>query len=632
MIISWPHFAVTFLLVPVMLLFFYGAGILLEVVAKRGTLFTLFSFELVFRRLLTGLFLVVSVYALLITKGHTILLPVPVLLWLYLYYTDTGRSIYTTSQWSFTTIMLYLLFAFLIYWGFYAFQFVSFDPSMIAYVKNDAVYYGRLADWLNSSGVENTSLDYLQLTKPLPEPYHYGDIWITAILQRLSNLPSATLCILVTYPLMAILFLTGLAAVVSKHGSRSLLFLLLIAGFAKGFGFLYLYSFFGGYTATTMLINTPKLFLTGAILLSAWPALQAKNFAALILLAAIAGLQNVILLVVLLPVVLIFLLYGLLKKQTGLRTLGPSLVVVILSGAYWLFFYRPFYSIPDAGYTVEATVPPLSKTAIIVFMILRQAGPLLPFLVLFFISEKSSRRYKHLPAALLQPAVIFMILLCLSGASLWLVFYYTSYDAIQFMETVFAPVGAISITLIVMRAFLSGHKSWQSAAIILFGLSLGTGLWRASESSYLSKQQVVAVKQLVQQDPDSYFVNLRPANSFATDYEYNTLFSQPLYFLNYSRRTYFNVSLNTPYARASTASDFAGTNTGFLRTAPFSLYVAARDATLPPDRHILDFVQHYKIGFISIADTSLPAVLQSLVLDSAVIQNDRQWKIYRLRR
>lgn len=615
-----------------MLLFFYGAGILLEVMAKPGKPFTLFSLELVFRRLLTGLFLIISVYALLLTKGHTILLPVPVLLWSYLHYTNTCQSTVTARPWPFATIVLYLLFAFLIYWGFYAFQFISFDASLIAYVKNDAVYYGRLADWLTSSGVENTSLDYLQLTKPLPEPYHYGDIWLTAIVQQLSGLPAVVVCILVTYPLMAILFLTGLAALTEKRGTRALLFLLLIAGFVKGFGFLYLHSFFGGRTATTMLINTPKLFLTGALLLAAWPALQAKNSAALILLAAVAGLQNIILLVILLPVVLIFLLYGLLKKQVSLYSLWLPLVITTLSGAYWLFFYRPFYSEPGTGPTAGIVLPSLSKMAVVVFAILRQAGPLLPFFVLILIIEKPSRRNRFLPAVLLQPAVIFMILLCVSGAILWLLFYYTSYDAIQFLETVTIPVGAISIMLIVTRVFTAEIKLWKWIALLLLVLTVGGGLWQASEKSFLNKREVMAVQRLTQGDPHSYFVNLRPAHSFATDYEYNTLFAQPLYFLNYSRRTYFNISLNTPYTKASPVSDFAATNAAFLHIAPFSLYVAARDRSLPPDRHIRDFVQHYNIGFISVADTMLPPVLQSLVTDSAIIRDERQWKIYRLRR
>lgn len=161
LIITFPLLIVTvilFFITGAVFQFFFGPG------RKRSELFSL-SHETVFWNSLFGFLLLTSCYAITITKFQSCLLPIPFLLIaLARYGRRPGKEIKAVAEKNQNAgnrkqILFFSLVAICIYWLFYLFGFISFDPSTIKYIGNDTNFYGRVAHHLNYTGIENTSLD-----------------------------------------------------------------------------------------------------------------------------------------------------------------------------------------------------------------------------------------------------------------------------------------------------------------------------------------------------------------------------------------------------------------------------------------------------------------------------------------
>lgn len=79
----------------------------------------------------------------------------------------------------------------------------------------DYVYYGRLTQPLNVVGIETNVLEAVYPQFLTENPYHYFEIWLNALLVRVTNLPSAWCLYLGTYSVLITAVGTGFMAILA---------------------------------------------------------------------------------------------------------------------------------------------------------------------------------------------------------------------------------------------------------------------------------------------------------------------------------------------------------------------------------------------------------------------------------
>ena len=234
-----------------------------------------------FLALTTGLTAVVGGYAIVVTHGLTVLLPVLALLAMAL----TGLRVRPTAlvpdqpaadaeagnpvaQEPGGSVWATALGALAVATGLFAVRVGLLYDAASPYLLTpfqDYIYYGRVSAALNQSGREIRSLEQFFPQFVHPQPYHYYELWLSALVVRLSGLPAVWCLYLVTYSVLTTVVYLGLRAVLAHFAWRGLwavalaLALLLVSGvYWPPFEHL-AFAQAGRYVATSLLLLEPKL-------------------------------------------------------------------------------------------------------------------------------------------------------------------------------------------------------------------------------------------------------------------------------------------------------------------------------------------------------------------------------------
>jgi hypothetical protein len=78
------------------------------------------------------------------------------------------------------------------------------------YFGGDNSFYAQAGEWLNLCGQENVTLDPLRFANITKEPYHYGDIWGIALLQKITGLHPLMVTNFILYPACISIFVFGI--------------------------------------------------------------------------------------------------------------------------------------------------------------------------------------------------------------------------------------------------------------------------------------------------------------------------------------------------------------------------------------------------------------------------------------
>lgn len=132
-------------------------------------------------RILCGLIVVVSVFAVGVTWGKTILLPV-VLLFLFQLFRNLktirglfNRQLFLELKWVFlVSTLLVLSLGFLI--------LLPLGNEVI--LSGDYLFYGKLSGYMIETGTETKNLNYFLDVPGYTEIYHYWDLWCFGLLQK----------------------------------------------------------------------------------------------------------------------------------------------------------------------------------------------------------------------------------------------------------------------------------------------------------------------------------------------------------------------------------------------------------------------------------------------------------------
>ncbi len=150
------------------------------------------AFFTIFLRLLLGVLVLTTGYALVRTGGVSVLLPVPILLAgivMALRRPVAGAELWPVPVRLGPALWLSLLLCLAVFAGQYA---LVYEPGAadLQTPFQDYVYYSRLTLMLNHAGLETNSLEVVFPQFQTESPYHYLEMWLNALLVWATGLPS----------------------------------------------------------------------------------------------------------------------------------------------------------------------------------------------------------------------------------------------------------------------------------------------------------------------------------------------------------------------------------------------------------------------------------------------------------
>lgn len=602
-------------------------------------------------QLITGTLLLISIFAILSTKGLTLFLIVPILLFYFV-----KKKLEITSENKEPSSKQHILFficSVVFNFFFYLWAIQSFSQDYVTYVSGDFNIYFRIAQRLNEFGIESLNLDPINTAK-YASPYHYADIWMYAFVSKfVSANPSVVFLIAFTH--FSVIFINGIYTYAYQRfalfleAKKGFLFLLIFAGLFTGFS-----QFFPkfiipsaeSYTLSVMnwsKVLVPSCFLIGLLILA-----KDKNWWAFILLAMIGGLSFINALPAIFMTVFLVLAVNLLRKNIRPKQwLYYHLCYVLCTIFFLVVLYKILPNILGVS-AQEATGVELKK-AIDVKAYLSTASKifiggwfqlfvLTPFAIIFLVGLAMTGRLKQLKQRIiaLDNDILFMIFIVFSGLSCWALLHPFAPDAVQFYTNILAPVYAIVTTFLVMYIILViQNKILSILAVTVLATSI-----------YIHKQDVFFVNKhsraewnlmtdyLQKKYVGHSFVNIQPLSHFNSFFDKNTIYFMPLPYLNYQWSDYHNFSLNAPFIPINEKSPYANEERVEVNLAPFSIYYKDKmklDSHRSAEDIMGAFIQEQNIGYISVSkDTVLPPYFRSLVKDSVSLEK-ANFVVYRVR-
>lgn len=601
-----------------------------------------------FWQLLSGTFLLISFYAIFCTKGLTIFLIVPFLLFFFVREKLRSSGV---DQLKFSQHLPFFICSVLVNFGFYLWAINSFSTDYVAYVSGDFNIYFRIAQRLNEYGIESLNLDPVYIAT-YASPYHYGDIWTYALVSKLmSNNPSAVYLIAFTH--FSVIFINGIFYYAYHRfydyleGRRAYLYLLLAAGLFTGFNIFFpkfIIPSAEPYTLSVM--NWSKVLVPSCFLISLLMLSRDKNWRAFILLAMIGGLSFINSLPAIFMTVFLMLSINLIRKNISpkqwflyhLCYVGITVIFIVI-----LYKFLPGIMGLKAK---EATGVEIEK-AIDIKMYLTTAVKIFiggwfqlfvlgPFFLIFFSGLLISGKWKQVKVRILnlENDILFMIFVILSGLTCWALLHPFAPDAVQFYTNILAPVYAIAISFLTMYVvYVFRSKILSAITVITLVLCL-----------YIHKADIFFINKhdrtewntlksfLTKKDVGSNFVNIQPLAHFGSFFDKNTIYFMPLGFLNYLWPNYHNFSLNAPFIPVNESSPYANEERVEIDQAPFSIYYKEKKATgASVDEIMSSFINEQKVAYISVSkDTVLPQYFRNLVKDSLSLEKSN-FVVYRIR-
>ncbi|GAA4370344.1 hypothetical protein GCM10023185_44720 [Hymenobacter saemangeumensis] len=228
-----------------------------------------------FLALTLGLSVLVGSYAAVRTKGVSIMLPLLGLMLLLLpalkpkadepdssLVDRPAPAAHPTRPWP--AAGLVLLAALILFATRWALLYDPASPFLLTPFQ-DYIYYGRVSEALNRTGVEARSLEQLFPQFLNVQPYHYYELWLNALLLRVSSHPAVWSLYLSTYTVLTTLVFVGFRALLAYFGWRGVqaaglaLGMLLVSGVYWPAFELHSFAEGGRYVATSLLLLEPKL-------------------------------------------------------------------------------------------------------------------------------------------------------------------------------------------------------------------------------------------------------------------------------------------------------------------------------------------------------------------------------------
>jgi hypothetical protein len=492
-------------------------------------------------------------------------------------------------------------------------------------VAGDTMFYARAGEWMNFSQSENVSMDILGQLKETREPYHYGDLWTAAFVQRLSGMHPMNALVFIAYPLLLLIAVTGFWAWVRMHFSSREKLVLLISSTVSvlsGVALVFPENLIQGDSFSYHLLFYPKLIYAALLITGLVLSIRSKRSDLLVLFVACTAL----LFVSIAPAViggasLLWLFFKLFKAEQFPKP-GVAASLLTLGSFAWLFFY--YYG--HTGDVTDAAFEPSFAFRIFAGGLL-QFIVLAPFAVLFvwviIIRKKVTRTYR-IPAD-----ILFLTLLPFAGLITWALFYWMSPESVQFFSNPFVVCSALLVGWVLMQALQIRNTFIRiiAASLLLFTIVYNIG--RSPDVETVPAADLTKVRNFIVENGDGLFITLPDPEAEATYFSmYPTVYPRFSYIYYYNHPFY-----NIPLAKTGIPADLSPVYKTLaektIKNNPYEVFLAQQPKGKNSGEYAYLFVRQYGVRYVSVSPRAhLYPELNSQLEDS--LQLSSGWKIFSL--
>lgn len=574
----------------------------------------------IFEPLITGLLMIVSLYAIVITGGRTIMLPIVLLIILAGFLKNEKQRV-DTEESSVQTIFLLMGTALVLYGSFFSQAFMGAPEGTVRFPSGDYAFYARLAEFLNVKGAETYQIDF-EAANPAVQPYHYMDIWGTALVSRFSGLNENFALVLVVLPVFAVVFTLGAFELYTRIFKTGLIlfFVALVSLLLSGIGLLYPSFLFTADVHDYGMANYAKTLFPGSLIIYSLILFRDDRKNTFLFSAIIACLSFITLAPSMAIMVALIILYWLIRRTTDLYKLWPAILAGLLSLVYFYWFYHG--SAEERVVTKLATKDWLLASVKMMISSGMEYLILLPVLIIILLFL---RRATVKDRAMLILLFIFPIAGLLGWALLWPV----DNESQQFFHLVFSICAALLTGIAVIWCFRQPNwVVYGFPATLLLAFMLYKNHRYDFHVQELPKDDLSKTESFIRKNGIGQFANLRDPSEFNSYYTLFTRVFQPLPWLGYFVPRYQNYSLNTPELaiKAEGFTIYREQALKELKHSPYYLYCMAGNQD---QRTVEGFLKEKNISYLVVSAASKTGPGKIPITDSISLTDGT--KIFRVK-
>lgn len=608
-----------------------------------------------FWELFLGLFLVTSIYAIVVTKGQTMLLLAPVFIFL-LIQQILSASIQVKNEAS-RDAYRFLLASIVVQFSFFLYTLVSTNAQYINFISGDFNIYYRMAIRLNMFGVEAYNFNFDPQYFKTPGVYHYGDLWFYALVAKATH-ANPSIVFLIAFTCLSSVFSLGLFSYISEvfmtqlNQKRVYLYSLLVAGLFAGFQFCFpafIRQFAEPYTLS--IFNWGKVLVLSCSLIGLFILVCKKHWYATAILSIIAGLFYINSVPAIFGALFMLLFLELMLRRINLKQYLKVNALYVVGLLVPLLLQYKILPMVMGAHNAATAAPTTSAhflhhlhlgqylhTALNIFLGgWLQLFTVLPYcivLLLAYFERQNIRPHWKVFLKQLDSSLLYLLFVFAAGLLSWAALYPLRVDTVQFFHNLVAPIYVIFIALVLFYVIL--HSQSKILVMFTFVLAMGSVVQSANNIFYanvFNKNEWLSLKQFIAKETKaSPFVNIKPLKELSTAFNRKTDQYVPLNILAYQWPEYQNVSLNALHIKLDTADLYYHEAKEDIETSSFALFAARYQHQKINNWDAITelFIKDYGVRYISVSlDTTLPFFIKKHVVDSVLLPNTN-YTIYKL--
>lgn len=572
-----------------------------------------------FESVTIGLLTVISCYAIVITGGKTLLLPVPFVLVALLLTekTKNDKVVLIANK----TFLWFGILSFILFFIYYLQAHISLDSKSFRFASSDHSYYARLASTINTYSIESPKLYFPGIDNYRPEPYHYIDIWTTAFISKVTGLNSHYSLSIVMYPVFAAIFSIGMfEAAVKRYGnSLTVQLISLFTVFFSGIGIFFPKFLLSAEIYDYAPIIYTKALFPGIIILLALGYYSIRSFNKLFIISIGGALLFITIAPSFALVLFPLFVYRLFIKKDKLYTYWPSVAALLFSFIYVSYLYKNGSG--QVSIINETIISFLRRLAAIFLGGGLQFLMWTPVLLLLITSRKKVVTDNFISGFSL------LIFLSLAGLFAWSVFWPFTIEAVQFFSIVFLPVSAILTGEVLLAVTAHSNRITLFLVFVLSGYLISKSINYNFHVQSVSRKDVQEL-QAFTNNFSGRFANYKTPGDFKNIFELHTMIFPPMPWINYYNEQYENYSLNSMEILRDSTTLEGNAGKMYIRQSPYYQFTKKikNDST---DDMKKAFLKNYNITYLMVSPKSqLEPDLYSLVADSLVLSDG--WMVYKI--
>jgi hypothetical protein len=480
-------------------------------------------------------------------------------------------------------------------------------------LEGDYIFYGRLAHFISSNGIETTDLEYLLKDNLTKVPYHYGDIWLISLISNLSHINpiSVSLVVLpsILETLLGILFLQYFYT--TEYRLHTFFIALFIAFLSSIFA---LIPFELIHTTNYMIhLNIfQKLDIISIILLVCYILSQNQKIVYFYCFASILGLLYLpIMPSIALMLCLFFLYYKFIKKET-----------------IWSFFIFIFVAIYSLYLFVNLKVPKDNHSSL--FNLISDKG-FFPFLVLMIkISIVCLLQFVYL-----IPFIIpnfrsflnelinqrFLIVMVIFGILCYAFLNLTNENSVQLFSNPFVAFFPISIAVFLIT-IVRFNKKWFLIIFIMSLIPSGIFLFKIKPEINPCIEEMKTLNNFLKNSENTNIIYSKNPSNFNNIFSWSTKVYPPFISIYKNRMDINFISLDIIDLKTQNYMEET------LRKSSTLYYYKKQDSL---KSYKQNFIKKYSIEFYAREhSTPFPNDIKLNFIDSVQL-NCSKWTIYKIR-